>query len=473
MVVDCLLPMAKTRQKPDLLQGTLDLLILRTLQWGPQHGHGIGVALRASSDEVLNVDHGSLYPALHRLERQGWVDATWKTSDRNQRAKFYRLTAGGPAAADRRAQPLGAAVGGDRAGARPGVGAAARRDTAPGRPISRGGVDVVAAIAEDGPADPVPAGAGGSRPRRRDPLPSRGGSSGCRRSAACPTTRRPRRGRRAFGNVALAKEDTRAVWVSTRLEQLLQDLRFGGRILTKSPGVSLTATALIALRDRRQHDGLLDRPRRAHQAGARRARDRGSPPSAGSPRTATSKPTPAVRSTRICSEHSTAFNPIAAFDWARLTLTLDSGSYAVRAGIVSPNYFDTLGVRLVKGRGFTAERSGHGQPVRAGRSSSRTTSGRTAFGGADSILGQRGVTVNGQPATVVGVAEADFRGALFAEFADIWVPLDRRVRARLQPNRSGVAVAMIGQLAAGRVAGGSAGRDRDAVGAAVSARTPR
>jgi len=87
--------MAKTRQKPDLLQGTLDLLILRTLQWGPQHGHGIGVALRASSDEVLNVDHGSLYPALHRLERQGWVDAEWKLSDNNQRARYYRLTPSG------------------------------------------------------------------------------------------------------------------------------------------------------------------------------------------------------------------------------------------------------------------------------------------------------------------------------------------------------------------------------------------
>jgi PadR family transcriptional regulator, regulatory protein PadR len=87
--------MAKTRQKPDLLQGTLDLLILRTLNWGPQHGHGIGVAIRASSDEVLNVDHGSLYPALHRLERQGWIDAQWKLSDNKQRAKYYRLTAAG------------------------------------------------------------------------------------------------------------------------------------------------------------------------------------------------------------------------------------------------------------------------------------------------------------------------------------------------------------------------------------------
>ena len=95
MVVDFLLPMAKTRNKPELLQGTLDLLILRVLQWGPQHGHGIGVALRTGSDEVLSVDHGSLYPALHRLERQGWVQADWKLTENKQRAKYYRLTAAG------------------------------------------------------------------------------------------------------------------------------------------------------------------------------------------------------------------------------------------------------------------------------------------------------------------------------------------------------------------------------------------
>ena len=79
----------------ELVQGTLDMLILRTLQWGPQHGHGIGVAIRTSSGEALQVDHGSLYPALHRLEKQGWIDADWKLSDNRQRAKFYRLTAAG------------------------------------------------------------------------------------------------------------------------------------------------------------------------------------------------------------------------------------------------------------------------------------------------------------------------------------------------------------------------------------------
>jgi len=85
----------RSRTRLDLLQGTLDLLILRTLQWGPQHGHGIGVAIRASSQQALQIDHGSLYPALHRLEKQGWLEAEWKLSDNKQRAKYYRLTASG------------------------------------------------------------------------------------------------------------------------------------------------------------------------------------------------------------------------------------------------------------------------------------------------------------------------------------------------------------------------------------------
>src|SRR5688572_14964721 len=79
----------------ELLQGTLDMLILRTLQWGPQHGHGIGVAISTVSDDALQVDHGSLYPALHRLERQGWIAAEWKTTENRQRAKYYRLTRAG------------------------------------------------------------------------------------------------------------------------------------------------------------------------------------------------------------------------------------------------------------------------------------------------------------------------------------------------------------------------------------------
>ena len=81
----------------ELLQGTLDMLILRTLQWGPEHGHGIGQAIRQQSDEQLKVETGSLYPALHRLVKRGWLKAEWGVSDSNQKAKFYRLTAVGKA----------------------------------------------------------------------------------------------------------------------------------------------------------------------------------------------------------------------------------------------------------------------------------------------------------------------------------------------------------------------------------------
>jgi PadR family transcriptional regulator, regulatory protein PadR len=76
----------------ELLQGTLDLLILQTLQWGPQHGYGISTAIRMNSGDVLDVETGSLYPALHRLERQKWIKSEWKLSENKQRVKQYRLT---------------------------------------------------------------------------------------------------------------------------------------------------------------------------------------------------------------------------------------------------------------------------------------------------------------------------------------------------------------------------------------------
>lgn len=76
----------------NLLQGTLDLLILRTLVFGPQHGQGVARAIQRQSEEVLLVDHGTLYPALQRLESKGWIVAEWGTSTNNRRARFYKLT---------------------------------------------------------------------------------------------------------------------------------------------------------------------------------------------------------------------------------------------------------------------------------------------------------------------------------------------------------------------------------------------
>jgi transcriptional regulator len=84
-----------TSERHELLPGTLDLLILRTLVWGPVHGHGIAKSIEQMSDAVLRIDHGSLYPALQRLQQEGWITAAWGTSATNRRAKYYRLTAAG------------------------------------------------------------------------------------------------------------------------------------------------------------------------------------------------------------------------------------------------------------------------------------------------------------------------------------------------------------------------------------------
>jgi PadR family transcriptional regulator PadR len=84
-----------SKTKADLLHGTLDMLILRTLQWGEQHGYAIAQTIRAQSSEVLQVEAGSLYPALQRLAKKGWVTSKWAQTDANQRAKFYKLTPDG------------------------------------------------------------------------------------------------------------------------------------------------------------------------------------------------------------------------------------------------------------------------------------------------------------------------------------------------------------------------------------------
>jgi transcriptional regulator len=88
-------PKERYQNRTEILQGTLDLLILQTLQWGPRHGYALSKAIRTNSGEILKVDTGSLYPALHRLERKGWIAAEWRVSEVGPRLRVYRLTKSG------------------------------------------------------------------------------------------------------------------------------------------------------------------------------------------------------------------------------------------------------------------------------------------------------------------------------------------------------------------------------------------
>ena len=88
-------PKNRYQNRTEILQGTLDMLILQTLQWAPRHGYALSKAIRTNSGEILKVDTGSLYPALHRLERKGWIAAEWKKSDAGPRLRIYRLTKSG------------------------------------------------------------------------------------------------------------------------------------------------------------------------------------------------------------------------------------------------------------------------------------------------------------------------------------------------------------------------------------------
>ena len=267
-----------------------------------------------------------------------------------------------------------------------------------------------------------------------------------------PPAEAERAARMAIGSPALAKERTREVWVWTALEQLLQDLRFGFRILTKSPALSGTAVLLVAL----VIGGNATVFSMAHGILA--------------------KPSPGVHAVGLLtvswvaedgfiethngyrvfthfSEHASTLASITAYDFRRLTMLHENGSYAMRAGIVSPNYFDTLGVRIVTGRSFSVDEATRGTSGLVAVISHRLW--QTTFQGSGGIVGQA-ITLNGQPATVVGVAEPGFHGAIMAELADLWLPLAGEIPAHIDQGR-GTAVAMIGRLASGRT-----GRDAQA-----------
>jgi predicted permease len=257
--------------------------------------------------------------------------------------------------------------------------------------------------------------------------------------------------RRAFGSVALAKERTRAVRVSTAIEQLLQDLRFGFRILTKSPALSATAVTLVALVIGGNTTifsiayGILKRP----ASGVHRTRlvtvswvDH----------TGWVEPAASYAVYRSFLEHSTTIRPLLAVEFGRFTLNDRNGSYAVRGDMVSPNYFDALGVRFAQGRGFTDDENLRGPSDLVAVVSHRAW--QDYMQGAPDVIG-RPIAINGRPATIVGVVDREFRGAFLPESSDVWVPLVAYARAAglegslMDWTARGAPVSMIGPLAAG------------------------
>ena len=226
--------MGLTNQPPDLLPGTLDLLILRTLVAGSLHGYGIAERLKILSQEVLQVGESSLYPALQRLLLNGWVKAEWGASENNRRARYYTLTAAGKKQLERRAR---------------GVRAARRRDPARAADGVRSAwFDAIASPPAHHLLHPPPS----SRP-----ISPRRWTSTARCWPAVARTG----GRWRFGNATLAREDARGVWISSWLESVWQDVRYAARSIARQPAFAAVGDRHRRARHRR-HDRRLRTARR-------------------------------------------------------------------------------------------------------------------------------------------------------------------------------------------------------------------
>jgi macrolide transport system ATP-binding/permease protein len=256
---------------------------------------------------------------------------------------------------------------------------------------------------------------------------------------------------RELGNAMSVKEAIRDVWISRVLQELLQDLRFAGRVLTKSPGFSVAAIALIAL-------GIGGNATIYSMINA-----------------VSHKPMPSIHADNLISlgrikdgqqndpgnsypnyldyAQSKTLRPMLARGWERFTVTLDKASYGVWGTLVTTNYFDTLGIRLVKGRPFT---EAEGRLDASGLVAVISHNfWQDAFQGTDDIAGRK-VTLNGHPATVIGVAPERFHGPQLGERDDVWVPLLSYARIHhIEPAlnaralRDSIGVELIARLAPG------------------------
>jgi len=255
-----------------------------------------------------------------------------------------------------------------------------------------------------------------------------------------------------FGNVPLVKEDTRAVWTRVGFEQVLQDLRFGARILTRSPGLSAISVILIALvvgintTIFSMVNGMVRRPAPGVTAENLVKIALADRPGAGFF---------SFPDYLEYQKQTKTLRALTAFTNRRVTMTLDRGSYPAFLTAVDANYFDTVGVSMARGRSFSvADSQFLGASGLTAIISDRTW--KNYFDGAADVIG-RNIEVNGIPATIVGVAPPQFQGTMLAERADLWLPLLAFWRVlmpdsaqRFAADRSTPSVDLIGRLAPGR-----------------------
>ena len=218
----------RPRSKVELMRGTLDLMILRTLLPGPSHGHAIAKHIQRTTEDLLQVETGSLYPALYRLEADGCIAASWETSDKGKRARFYRITPKGPKAARQRAFEVGRV--------RPRHGGAAEADR-------RGGA--MSALLR---RSMVVAAAGARKPSCARSCSSTSQQEARERRAAGTEADDARwAAQRDLGNEARVREDVRAVWTWRPLDELAQDVRYALRTMATHRAVSIFAALSLAL----------------------------------------------------------------------------------------------------------------------------------------------------------------------------------------------------------------------------------